>query len=626
MAQHTHRVLISLVSLLLFVVAAQAQDAKQRSAPQKIVEQGIAIEFTADPLVQNTTSIKAAEDLNIKFTVTDTTTGTPVKGLGLSAWISKRPPDKATEPAQCREKIQSYLTGSLRNRPDVDLNSYYVLALNKSADISVIDPLLGYGGSKLLTLVMLKSPGEDWLLTRDGEKLFVTLPLINQVAVVDTRSWKVTNYIDVGIKPTRITGQPDQQYLWVADDGGVTVIDRTSLNVTAKLATGTGLHDIVISNDNRFAFVSNSESGTVSIIDIRKLEKIDDVKVGPGAVSMALSDLSKALYIVSEVDGTITVIEQQNHQVPARMKTRPGARSIRFAPGGRYGFVINTKESVVNIFDAASNRMLHEVNIGKSPDQIIFSDTFAFVRSLETENVYMLRLGTIGKEVDVTDFPGGQGAPGKGSQPVRADSIVLAPEGNSVIVANPVDKVLYYYTEGMAAPMGNFQNYRREPLGVMVVDRSLREIKPGIYSTTIKLPASGRYDVAFVNDSPRVSHCFDLTAEINPALKEKQPVALSVEHQVKERKLSVGQDFVFRFKLIETASGNPKSDLKDVRVLTFLSPGVWQRRDIAKSVGGGVYELTINVPQTGVYMLFVEASSMGVRYVDLPYLMLHATE
>ena len=131
-----------------------------------------------------------------------------------------RPPDKATEPAQCREKIQSYLTGSLRTRPDVDLNSYYVLALNKSADISVIDPLLGFGGSKLLTLVMLKSPGEDWLLTQDGEKLFVTLPLINQVAVVDTRSWKVTNYIETGTKPTRITMQPDQHYLWVANDDG----------------------------------------------------------------------------------------------------------------------------------------------------------------------------------------------------------------------------------------------------------------------------------------------------------------------------------------------------------------------------------------------------------------------
>jgi hypothetical protein len=238
----------------------------------------------------------------------------------------------------------------------------------------------------------------------------------------------------------------------------------------------------------------------------------------------------------------------------------------------------------------------------------------------------MLRLGKIDKEVDVTEFPGGQVAPGHGSTPVRADSIVLAPEGNSVIVANPVDRVLYYYTEGMAAPMGNFQNYRREPLAAMVVDRSLREIKPGVYSTTIKLPASGRYDVAFLNDSPRVSHCFNLVAESNPLLKEEKPVALSIEHQVKDKELKVSQDFIFRFKLIDTATGQPKSDLKDVQVLTFLSPGVWQRRDIAKPVGKGIYELTINVPEAGVYMLFVESPSMRVRYTDLPYLMLHAAE
>ena len=627
MQRQAHQKFISIIAvILLSVTAAQAQEAKRSPAPQKIVEQGIAIEFTADPLAQNATSIKAAEDVNVKFKVTDTTTGTPVKGLGLSAWINMRPKDKPTDPAQCREKIRSYLTGSLRTRPEVDLNSYYVLALNKSADISVIDPLLGFGGSKLLTLVMMKSPGEDWLLSRDGENLFVTLPLINQVAVINTRSWKVTNYIDTGAKPTRIVAQPDQQYVWVTTAGGVTVIDTAKLTVTSKIETGAGSHDIVISNDNRFAFLSNSESGTVSVIDIRKLEKLNDVKVGSRPMSLAVSELSKALYVASEGDGTVTVIEGQSHQVIAQMKTKPGARSVRFAPGGRYGFVLNTQQSTVSIFDAASNRVLHEVNTGKAPDQIMFSQTFAFVRSLETENVEMLRLSTIGDEVDVTEFPGGQGLPGKGSPPVRADSIVLAPEGNAVIVANPVDKVLYYYSEGMAAPMGNFQNYRREPLAVLVVDRSLREIQPGVYSTTIKLPASGPYDVAFLNDSPRVAHCFEISAEANPLLKEKPQVALSIEHQVKQREFNAKEEFVFRFKLIDTATGSPKPDLKDVRVLTFLSPGVWQRRDIAKSVGDGIYELKINVPQSGVYMLFVESSSMGVRYADLPYLMLHATE
>src|SRR6185369_8819101 len=211
-----------LLVLLLAAIAVKAQQSKVSTQPtpaQRVVQQGIAVEFTVDPSAKNATKVRAGEDANIKFKVTDTTTGTPVKGLSLSAWLSLRAGEKATDPAQCREKIQSYLTGSMRARPDVDLNSYYILAMNHSADISVIDPLLGFGGSKLLTLVMMKSPGEDWVLTHDREQLFVTLPLINQVAVIDTLSWKVTTYIDTGLKPTSIILQPDEKYLWIGNDG-----------------------------------------------------------------------------------------------------------------------------------------------------------------------------------------------------------------------------------------------------------------------------------------------------------------------------------------------------------------------------------------------------------------------
>ena len=107
----THRKIPSLVvlitALISLVTAASGQEpSKKTTQTQKIVEQGIAIEFTAEPLVQNVNSIRAAEDVNVRFKVTDTTTGTPVKGLGLSAWISMREGSKVTEPPQCREKIQ----------------------------------------------------------------------------------------------------------------------------------------------------------------------------------------------------------------------------------------------------------------------------------------------------------------------------------------------------------------------------------------------------------------------------------------------------------------------------------------------------------------------------------------
>jgi hypothetical protein len=43
-------------------------------------------------------------------------------------------------------------------------------------------------------------------------------------------------------------------------------------------------------------------------------------------------------------------------------------------------------------------------------------------------------------------------------------------------------------------------------------------------------------------------------------------------------------------------------------------------------VGDGVYELTVNVPQAGHYMIFIESRSQQVTFRQLPYLMLQATQ
>ena len=197
-----------------------------------------------------------------------------------------------------------------------------------------------------------------------------------------------------------------------------------------------------------------------------------------------------------------------------------------------------------------------------------------------------------------------------------------APEGNSVLVANPADRIIYYYSEGMAAPMGSFQNYRRKPRAVMVVDRSLRETTSGVYSTTTKLPKSGVYDVAFLLDSPRVTHCFSAEAKPNPDVRREKQVAIRIEYLNKDKQLRVGENYKLRFKLVDTTTLKAKSDLKDVRVLTLLSSGTWQKRDFARSVGDGVYELDIKVPQTGLYFVFVESRSQGVSFRQLPYLTL----
>ena len=640
---------LSLLSLLLFWAAAHcvavppasAQEVaapKASSGPQKIVKEGIEVEFTIDPVapaLNAPTGLMAGRDSVVRFKVSDTATRTPLSGAKLAVWMTRRgAAATATDDKACREKIQTFLQGTLRARPDVDLNAYYILALNHEANISVIDPLLGFGGSKLLTLVMLKGPGEDWVLTDNREQLFVSIPLVNQVAVVDTRTWKVVAEVDAGLKASRVALQPDGKYLWVGSAavdaegrGGVTVIDTADLKVVARIPTGAGHHDIALSEDNRTAFVTNREDGTLSIIDAQKLTKIKDLKIGTAATALAFSPLSKAIYVVDGAGGSIVVVDARQQRIVTRVAAKPGINSVRFAPGGRWGFAPNPSADAVHVLDASTNQLLRDIAVGKGPEQVAFTEASAYVRSKGSEEVTLIRLSTIGKDPDILKFPGGQNAPGAARSAVSlAASMMPAPESNAMLVANPADKMIYYYTEGMAAPMGNFQNYRREPRGLMVVDRSLREATRGLYTASVRLPAEGAYDVAFLLDSPRIAHCFAAEAAPNPEMKREARIALRLEHLNKERRLRVGENFKLRFKLTDTTTGQPADGLKDVRVLTFLSPGVWQKRDFARPAagGGGIYELDIVVPETGVYMIFVESQSRGVQFRQLPYLTLQA--
>jgi YVTN family beta-propeller protein len=610
--------------LLLLLFAAIPVLAQEKPAVQKIEREGVEVEFTIEPIKEEGKSaeLMEAKEALVRFRIHDKASKTPLSGVKPAVWLTQRS-EGDTNAAQCREKIQSFLQGSLRSRPDVDLNTYYVLALNDEPNITVIDPLLGFGSSKLLTLVMLKSPGEDWAQKTSDEKLFVSMPLANQVAAVDTSTWKVVANIDAGMKPRRVRLQPDERYVWVGNDAGVTVIDTTTSKVVSQVATGKGLHELEFSSDSRFAFVTNEQDGTVSIIDIQKLAKVNDLKTGGPITSIAFSKLANAIYLANGADGSITVVDTRSQKIATRIQAKPGIKNVYFAPGGRWGFAPNAKENVVHVFDASTNRLAHTISVDKGPDQITFTDTFAYVRSAGAIEVNMLRLSTLSGQPDIAKFPAGQAVPEEASADMSvADVMVPAPEGNSVLIANPADGTIYYYEEGMAAPMGSFQNYRRSPRAVMVVDRSLRESTSGVYTTTTKLPKSGIYDVAFLLDSPRVTHCFSAEAKPNPEIAHEKKVAVRIEYLNKDKQLRVGEDYKLRFKLVDNATSRVKSDVNDVRVLTMLSSATWQKRDFARSIGAGVYELDIKVPQTGTYLIFVESRSQGVSFRQLPYLTL----
>jgi YVTN family beta-propeller protein len=590
------------VFLLLVVLPAIV------SAQQVFTEQGVSIEFSAAP------KPVAGEETTVRFQIAGTNGRVPLSNLRPVAWIDQRQPGQAVTPRACKDKVQSFLQASFTKRPTVDLNAYFILALNNEPNISVIDPLSGFGGSKLYTLIPLKSPGEDWVMTPDNKRVYVSLPQSNQVAVIDVPTWNVVANIDAGSKPTRLALQHDLRYLWVGTDDGVTVIDTVTAKPAAQIKTGAGPHEIVLNDDDQRAFVTNKEAGTVSIIDVPKLATLKEIKVGAKPLAIAFSSLSQTAYVASENEGTILAIGGPQQDIVTRIQAEPGIRTIQMPPEGHYGFALNSTKNIVHVFDVSSNRIVHNVPVGPASDQITFTRQFAYVRSVASEFVTMINLGALGKEAAVTRFPGGQRAPGESRSTSIAAAIVPAPDEGAVLVANPADQTIYYYTEGMAAPMGSFQNYKRDPRALLVVDNSLRETGRGIYSSSVRLMTPGVYDVVFLLDAPRVINCFEMTVADNPALPKKVETSVKIEPLLKEALAKVGEKFTLRFKVLDEKSGTPKLNVPDVTVLVFLAPGIWQQRETAKPSANGVYEMNFVPPQPGVYYVFFESPSLELQF------------
>jgi hypothetical protein len=174
--------------------------------------------------------------------------------------------------------------------------------------------------------------------------------------------------------------------------------------------------------------------------------------------------------------------------------------------------------------------------------------------------------------------------------------------------------------------MGSFQNYRREPRALMVWDKSLRETEPGVYSTTVKLTASGDYDVAFLLDSPRISHCFQMSVKENPAIKKEPELPIIIEPLVRDSRIEVGKSVTLKYRILDAKTRHPKDKLKDLGVFVFLAPGTYQNRQWAAETGEGQYEITFTPPQSGAYYVFVHCPSLNVPYNRTPYFVLQATE
>ncbi len=205
--------------------------------------------------------------------------------------------------------------------------------------------------------------------------------------------------------------------VYVANEGAdaVSVIDATTFKTLASVRVGTMPHNVQVSPDGKFAWVTNNgetdpaaaasehkgmahdghaamaQPGAVWVIDTGTNTVTARVTVGMHPAHVVVSPDGRFAYVTNGGDNTVSVIDTATRSLVTTIPVGLFPHGLRISPDGKEVYVANLKGGTVSVIDTASQKEVVQVPVGKGPAQTGFTPDgrFAFV-SLSQENAVAL--------------------------------------------------------------------------------------------------------------------------------------------------------------------------------------------------------------------------------------------
>jgi DNA-binding beta-propeller fold protein YncE len=594
---------------------------------EQVVVDGVSVEFTVENFLgvggrggEVAPRLVAGEHANLQFHITDAATGQPIAGLNPAVWL-----DVAGGNRECSDRIGGYLAGTLESRPTVDLNSYFILGMNRDSTISVLDPMIDVGGmTNLFSVIILQAIPQDWAMATGRNRLFVTMPTLDSVAVVDLNAFLVEDTVSLPDTPERIALSPDGDHVWVTlgGAGGVAVIDADTLEV-ATVPTGTAAGPIAFSRTGDRAIIGTGD-GTM-LVGTADLEPVGQTGLGAAPGGLAVSGATGTAFATLPGAGLISILDLGTGSEIGRLLADPGVTDIEISPDGEWGVAVNPQEEKAYVIEAARNRITHAVPVAGVPDQVTFTDDAAYIHTSGSPSVTVIPLDEIDPtgDISVLTVPIGDRPSGLNGASVVADAIAATPDGNALLIPNPADDTVYFYTEGSQAALGGFQGHTLEPRAVTVVDRSLKEPSPGVYTGSIRIPQGGDYVVAFLLKEPDVTHCFTFSANAAEDPDEGLETLAAELEVVSGAEPVAGAVHEMRFQMTDGATREAMTGIPDVVAKVIQTGSNWNTNVQAVPDGDG-YVVTFTPPSPGLYTVLFAVPSLGIGFDSLPQVNLRA--
>lgn len=239
---------------------------------------------------------------------------------------------------------------------------------DKSADgIGIVD----VAQKKLTGKIPAGSDPEEFVLSKDGTRIYVSNEDIKTASVIDISSGKVERIIPVGREPEGVGVTPDgkQFYVTCETGGEVFAIDTSSYQVVGHFSVPVRPRSVDFLANAAIGFIPSESKGQLNVIDTAAhlVLKTVDLPAGSRPMRVRVAPDNSRVYVSDGRAGTVSVIDTRSYAVLATIKVGTRPWGIVLSPDGKYLFAANGPSNDVSVVDLATNKEISRVKAGESP-------------------------------------------------------------------------------------------------------------------------------------------------------------------------------------------------------------------------------------------------------------------
>lgn len=157
-------------------------------------------------------------------------------------------------------------------------------------------------------------------------------------------------------------------------DNDASFIDLATGETLATLPTGNNPHELIVTDDGRWAIGTNYRSGdSLTVFDVQSLAvaRTIDLSEHPQPHGVLLMPGQEQVIVTSEGSNRLVVVDFHSGEIERSIETgAPGSHMVALSEDGSMAFTANTQGDSVSVIDVAASRMLNVVDVPAGPEAI----------------------------------------------------------------------------------------------------------------------------------------------------------------------------------------------------------------------------------------------------------------